>query len=137
MSRRKSGRKRKYRPVDQSGRVKLLGKERRGFKETKDRGCALCDECKRQDLPFNEMGGCFWALGRWGSDMSSRPDRTGVIPWFMGQPCTPGSLLLYVRPNRPTGWKRGVSKRLVLAAIQQGRDVHLDIGTERGYYAVP
>jgi len=137
MSRRRSSRNRKYRSEDQEARHSGLAKEKRGFKETKDRGCALCDECKRQDLPFKKIGGCFWALGRWGSDISSRPDQTGVIPWFMGQPCAPGAMLLYVRPNRPKAWKRGVSQRLVLAALAQGRDVHLDVGTERGYYAVP
>ena len=103
----------------------------------KPRSCGTCRLCLAldscPDLKKPEAIGCLWAQGIWGSDLSTRPDQTRVVPWIMAPPCRPGDILLHLDPKYPTGFRKTATRRLVLVAQRQGRTVFLQIGEERKY----
>ena len=73
--------------------------------------------------------GCLWRRGIWGRAHEHRPDRTGVVPWLMRMPCRRGDVCLVVRPDQPNSWRRSVLRKLLRAALLQGRRVFINDGT--------
>ncbi|GAG28077.1 unnamed protein product [marine sediment metagenome] len=80
--------------------------------------------------------GCLWRQGRWGGTLDTRPDRVGIVPAMFGPPGHKlGDYLLFVDPRHPTSYNRNQTRKLILNAIGQGRDVFINDGSGRLKFA--